>query len=109
MCPRSRTQRERSEPPCPVGSPRNLYESLGIPRGSRGPGGSGRTPGMRNAPSLWIHKDSGEILGQGGGTASYPALTIKVAHYQCRSLLMSLVINVDGVKTREIRYLAISY
>ena len=40
---------------------------------------------------------------------NYPALTINVVHYYCRSLLIRLIISVDSVKTREIRYLAVSY
>ncbi len=83
-----------------LGSPRNLYESLGIPRGSRGPGGSGRTPGMRNAPSLWIHKDSGEILGQGGVRqvtkhSLSKSLIINVAHYPGRSSSMQIAFRLE--------------
>ena len=43
-----------------------------------------------------------------GALKAYPALTIDSSHYQFRSLSIQLIICVDGVKTVEIRYLAIS-
>ena len=43
-----------------------------------------------------------------GALKAYPALTNNSAHYQFRSLSIQLIINVEVVETREIRYLAIS-
>ena len=43
-----------------------------------------------------------------GALKAHPVLTINSAHYQFRLLSIQLIISADGVKTLEIRYLAIS-